>query len=304
MALTLELKDLSSRLIRKASAGNDGIRRIALHATTSTHGEDDVLKNIYDGLLKFGAGLLRGTIAACGLIINFSWTAVWQACTQAYFFLFNFNWNVSDADLDAQVKTAETALAAAKGRLAGQSLGYAVCGLIPTATIAVFNEPMAMYIMAELGEEAAEELSSSLASLLKLQFQQQARGAFISFFKNYRTLLRDCVGAIAQTLVDVGVITEDSMAKLYTNRNKPWSFAGALQESIDSLNDPAKQAYAEEFYDELQDACLDAGFIVTSGIDSYMATQKISNESFFGKEKIIEITPNRALDPDEEEHTP
>lgn len=304
MALTLTLSSLSSRAARIASTGSSGIRRIAIHATTSTSGEDDTLKNIYDGLLKFGAGLLKGTFVALGAIINFSWTAVWQACTQAYFFLFNFNWNVSDAELDAQIKAAEIGVAAAKGRLAGQSLGYAVCGIIPTATIAVFNEPMAMYIMAELGAEAAEELSASLASLLKLQFQQQARGAFISFFKNYRTLLRDCVGATAQTLVDLGVITEESMAKLYTNRDKPWSFSGALEESIESIKDPAEQAYAEEFYDELQDACLDAGFIVASGIDSYMASQKISNETFFGSERVIEIIPNRALDPGEEPTTP
>lgn len=296
MTLTLNLGDLGSRAARIASAGNSGIRRIATQATTRGADEENGLISVYNAINKFGSGLMRGTLQAFANLFTFSWSKLWGMLVGGFQFLINFNWNATDAQLDGQIKQAEIGLAAARGRLAGQSLGYAICGLVPTATIAVFNEPMALYILKELGEEAAEEISASLANLITLQFKQQARSAFVNLYKNYRSLFRTGVEGIAQTLVDVGVLTQDTVANMFIKRNEPWSFASALSDSIESIADPAEQAYAEEFWDELQDSCIDAGYIVAGGIDGYMAQQRISNLSVFGRERIIEITPNRAID--------
>lgn len=296
MALTLSLGSLSSRAARIASVGSAGIRRIAVNATTEQEDDDNALVNFYQGLEKFGQSLMRTVLQGFAGIFSFSWSKLWGQITSGTLFLINFNWNITNKELDEQIKQAEVGLAAARGSLAGQSLGYAICGVIPTATIAVFNEPLALYMMKELGEEAADEIAASLTTLLTLQFQQQVRRQFAALFKNYRTLLRGAAVGFAQILVAGGILTQDSVDKANKKRNEPWSFASALEESIESIKDPAEQAYTEEFWEEFQDSCIEAGFIIAGAADSYFAQQKMANASIFGSERTIEIEPIRTQD--------
>jgi hypothetical protein len=293
MTLTLSLNSLGSRTARIAAAGSNGIRRIAVNATTTHEDENNPLASIYEGIEKFGQSLIRGTLQAFGNLFSFSWSKLWGMAVSTGLFLINFNWNITDQQIDEQIKQAEVGLAAARGSLAGQSLGFAVCGLIPTATIAVFNEPLALYMMKELGEEAAEEIAQSLANLVTLQLQQQVRRGFFALFKNYRTLFRGAAIGFANILVSAGVLTQDSVNKANENRNKPWSLAGALESSIDSIKDPSEQAYAEEFWDEFQDSCIEAGFVVAGAADSYFAQQKLANQSLLGEYGVITIEPTR-----------
>lgn len=198
--------------------------------------------------------------------------------------------------IEAQIKQAEIALAAAKGSLVGQSLGYSICGLAPAATIAVFNQPLALYMMKELGEEAADDIAASLANLVTLQIQQNARVGFLALFKNHRNLIRGAAIGFANLLVRVGILTQKSVDKASKERNKPWSIASALEDSIESIKDPVDQAFYEELWDELADSCIEAGYIIASSADSYFAQQKMANESVFGTERIVEIQPVRNAD--------
>lgn len=294
MTLSLSISSLRSRAIRAAATANTGIRRIAVNATSTPENQDDPL---YNGLEKFGQSLMKGTLSVFSNIFSFSWTKFWGQAVKASLFLLNFNWNISDKQLDDQIKQAEIALAGARGSLAGQSLGFAVCGLIPTATIAVFNEPLALYMMKELGEEAAEEISQSLANVINLQLQLQVRRGFTALFKNYRTLFRGAAIGFAQTLVNFGVLDQESVDKANKNRNQPWSIAGALEDTIERIKDPQEQAYAEEFWDEFQEACIEAGFIVAGAADSYFAQQKMATQAAIGgDETTIELTFDRSID--------
>lgn len=297
MALTLSLTSLNSRIARTASAGSSGIRRIAVNATTAPTDDDNPLTSIYNGIEKFGQSLMRGTLNAIGAGFSFSWSKLWGTAVSTGLFLINFNWNITDKEIDEQIRQAELGVAAAKGALAGQSLGFAVCGFIPTATIAVFNEPLALYMLKELGEEAAEEISASLANLVRLQLRQQVRRGFFALFKNYRTLLRGAAIDFANILVSAGVLTQDSVDKANKNRNEPWSFSGALEDSIESIKDPMQQVYAEEFWDEFQEACIEAGFIVAGAADSFFAQQKLAGEALLGgRETTVEIDFDRSTD--------
>lgn len=293
MPLTLNLSNLSSRVARVASVGNAGVRRIAVNATASRDRQEEGLLGIYNAVEKFGRSLMSFAFNALKSLLTLDWKKLWEKVVGGVQFLLNFDWNTTDAQLDAQIKQAEIALAAAKGSLAGQSLGFAICGFAPAITTAVFNEPLGLYMMKELGEEAAEEIAGSLARLVSLQTQLAAKRAFFTIFKNYRTLLRGAALGIAQGLVFAGVLTQESVDKANKKRNEPWSFASALEESIDSIKDPEEQAYWEEFWEELGDSCIEAGFIIANSADSYFAMQKMANESTFGKDKTIEITLNR-----------
>jgi len=293
MPLTLNLSALSSRATRLASTGNAGVRRIAALATSSEEDDDGILSSVYNAVEKFGQSLMRRALTILSGIFTFSWSKFWASCTSAVRFVLNFNFNATDDQLDQQIKQAEIALAAAKGSLAGQSLGFAICGFLPAATIAVFNEPLALYMLKELGEEAADEIASSLATLVQLQVQQAARQVFTSLFKNYRTLFRGAAVGFAQQLANIGIFTQDSVDKANKNRNQPWSIAGALEESIESIKDPALQAYAEELWEEFGESCIEAGFIIANSADSYYAQQRIANESMFGSEHTVEIELSR-----------
>lgn len=292
MALTLVLGRLASRATRLSSTGGSGIRRIAALATSEEEDEGGI-SSVYNALAKFGTSLLKIAFRIVAGIFTFSWSKFWASCTSAIRFVLNFNFNASDAELDQKIKQAEISLAAAKGSLAGQSLGFAICGFLPTATIAVFNEPLALYMLKELGEEAAEEIAASLTTLVTLQIQQAARMAFTALFKNYRTLLRGAAINFAQGLANVGILTQESVDKANKERNRPWSIAGALEQSIESIDDPALQAYAEELWEEFNESCIEAGFIVAHGADSYAAQQRMANESMFGSEHTVEIELSR-----------
>lgn len=299
MAATLNLANLASRTIRKAATDGKGIRRIAINATASKDKEEGGIGGIYNAVEKFGRSLMSFAFNAIKGIFSFSWAKLWQQVVGGVRFLLNFDINITDTAINDQIKQAEVALAAAKGSLAGQSLGFAICGLVPAATVAVFNEPLALYMLEELGEEAADEIAGSLATLVTLQIQQAARKVAFSFFKNHRSLCRGAAIGFANLLVRAGILTQESVDKANKERNKPWSIASALEASIDSIKDPEAQAYAEEFWDEFGDSCVEAGYIIANSADSYFAMQKMANKSQFGSERIIEIQPIR--DPDEEE---
>ena len=296
MTLALNINNLSSRAIRLASTGGQGVRRIAANATTDGSDDDGAITSIYKAVEKFGQSLMSKALTTLGNGINFSWTKFWAGVTGGLLFLWNFDWNISDKQIDEKIKQAEIALAAAKGTLVGQSLGFTVCGFIPAATIAVFNEPLALYMMKELGEEAAEEIAGSLANLINLQFQQTVRQTFFGLFKNFRTLFRGAAIGFAQGMVQIGQFRQEDVDKAIKNRNQPFTFSGLKDEQIESISDPINEAYWESVWDEFQDSCIEAGFIVAAGADGFFAQQRMATQAALGTERLIEIQPIRNLD--------
>lgn len=295
MALALQIANLASRATRLASTQGQSIRRVA---TTATAREDDGeggFFDIFNGALKFGASLLSTVMGGLSFLA-FSFSKLWGQVVGGALFLWNFNWNITDKQIDEQIKQAEIALASTKGSLAGQALGFTVCGLLPAATIAVFNEALALYIIKEVGEEAVEEIAGSLTSLISLQFKQVVRTSFFALFKNYRTLFRGAARSIAQGLVSVGQLDQKSVDKMEKKRNEPWSFSNAKDEQIEAISSPIDKAYWEEFWDEFQDSCIEAGFVVASSTDGFFALQKMATQAALGEEHIVEIQPIRSLD--------
>ncbi|KJH69396.1 hypothetical protein [Aliterella atlantica] len=298
--VSLNLTQLASRQIRQAAVGNSGVRRIAISATNTQNKEDGGILSVYNAVEKFGRSLMSFAFARIKDFLSLDWGKLFQQISGGVMYLLNFNINISDTEIDEKIKQAEIALAGAKGSLAGQSLGFAICGVVPAATVAVFNEPLGLYMMKELGEEAADEIAGSLATLVSLQIQQSARKTMFQLFKNNRALCRTAALGVANLLVKVGYLTQESVDKANKDRNKPWSIASAHEESIDSIQDPEDKAYAENFWDEFGEACIEAGYIVANSADSYFAMQKMANQAQFGSEKVIEIQPIRNADDEDE----
>ncbi len=292
MAISLTLASMASRAVRTASTQGENVRRIA---TTGTAREDDGEGGFFDiasGALKFGASLLSAVWKGLGFI-GFSFSALYSQLQRGVLFIWNFNWNTSDAALNEQIKQAEIALAASKGSLVGTSLGFTVCGLIPAATIAVFNEALALYIIKEVGEEAVDEIAGALTGLIRLQFQQVVRQSFFALFKNFRTLFRGAASIFANGMVALGQFNRADVDKAIKNRNEPFSFSKLKNDQIEAISDPISEAYWEGVWDEFQDACIEAGFIVANSADSFFAQQKMATQAALGTEHLVEIQPVR-----------
>lgn len=120
--------------------------------------------------------------------------------------------------------------------------------------------------------------------------------AFIGIYKNYRSILRPAALGVASLLVRTGYFSQASIDKANKKRNEPWSFVTAHDETIESIKDPIEQAEAEEFWEELGDACIEAGYVIAGSLDSYFAQQKLANDATFGSEKTVEILLNRDAD--------
>ncbi len=168
-----------------------------------------------------------------------------------------------------------------------------VCGGIPAATIAVFNKPLAIHVLQELGEEAAEEIAGNVANLVRLLAQQAIRITFTTIFKNYRSLLRGAALGFARVLANTGLLTKEYVDNADKKRNEPWTFAEAIEERIEAIKDPKWENFFEELLEEFGEACIEAGYIVAGAADSFFAQQRLANDMYFGKEKTVEILLDR-----------
>lgn len=290
MAISVTLKGLASRAARAAIAGHTGVRSFQTSANADIERTDG---NWWDGIVRFGKFLCSGLITRIGYFFQISASAIWSWIWNTTVFLLNFNINATDKELDDQIKQGEIAIASARGSLKGAAVGWLVCGILPTATIAVFNEALAVHTLARVGEEAAEELAGLTANLISLQFQQTQRKFITETFKNHRALFRKGAIGFANLMVKAGMIDQESVDKANKERNKPWSIAGTISDTADRIKDPVIKAEYEEFWDEFSDACMEAGYVVAGAVDSYFAQQKVIDYTLNGDETIVEILPAR-----------
>lgn len=295
MPLSLELEQLGSRLIRKA-VSSDGIRRIAKNALEEKReGETNIIVRVYNAISKFGNSLMGETIKLLTTGFQFGWAALWGATVSAVQFIWNFNWNASDAELDSQINSSFNALAGSLGGTIGNALGWLACGAIPGVVIAAFNEPMGLYVLEQVGEEALEEIAGNLANLIKQTATSLVRAATIWSYKNIRTLWRKPDSVFKQQLIASGM-KPDSVEKAMQERNKPWSFAQKTEDFIDNIPNQFVKNFTEELFEEFADACIEAGYVVAGSVDSYLAMQKTANQNILGEEKTVEILLNRSAD--------
>lgn len=263
MTLALKLATLGSRLVRTAITGS-GTRRLAARrvATSPTGG------GALSGLKRFGNSLLKGIGDFFKGLGEINFAAIWSKCVSAYKFIYNFNWNITDKTLDAQIEQGKIAIAGALGGTFGSALGYAICGGVPTAALAVLNPSLALHVLDDLGEAALDEVAGHVANLINLTLQQTARMGFAHIYKNMRSVLRPAALGVAQFLVDKGVLSQASVDAANKKKGEPWSFASALDQTVDDIKDPLKQNFLEDFYEELGEACIEAGYVVAGSLDS------------------------------------
>lgn len=268
MALKIQLAQLGSRLIRSASIPG-GIRKIG--SGNQQQEEGGLISWVFNSLTKFVSALTGKIWQILVGGVRVSWTAIWGAIVSATQFIYNFNFNITEEEIEQQLQSSLIALAGTAGGTLGNAFGWLACGVLPGAAIFAFNEPLGLYVLENVGEEALDELAANLANLIQLSFSSAARAAAYYLFLKIRK----------------AYYGDKPISK------KPWSIALAVEEKIESIDNLALRQFVEEFLEESGEACIEAGYAVAGSVDAWLAQQKMAQQSMLGTNRTVEIEFNR-----------
>lgn len=282
----LVLRDLGSRKIRESSTGGSLIRTWSATATTSS-GDKGFLENLWDGASRFIGFLISGAIS----LLSFSWTKLWGWIVGGVTFVANFDWNVTDESINKQIQGLWDSFGGILGSAVGRAIGWIGCGLVPAAAIMTFNESLATHLLKEVGEQAIDEMLDAATEVIQAGFRMGVQASFLWLYKNVRRALKDPNNPFGMALRGiVGATNVENWGK-----GESWTIASAIENAIESIPNTFLKNFTEEAWEEGTEACIEAGYAIAGGIDSFLAEQAIANNNVLGTERIVEITPDRTV---------
>ncbi|MEG3859180.1 hypothetical protein [Microcoleus sp. herbarium12] len=187
--------------------------------------------------------------------------------------IWNFNFQISDQQIRSQQKSLLEGQAGVWGEALGSMVGT-LCGFslgrvayANQADLIRFNPDLIAKLdelrinnfdeNSELWEEAVENLKSAIASSSRAAMNIAGLEAYLNVRKAVKAIARGVnlasihpgLGKMVETWGEEG--------------QKPWSFASAQEEWIESLPDGAIQNFAEEFIEAAQDMCAESSIQVS-----------------------------------------
>jgi hypothetical protein len=280
---------LLSKVVRENIAGVDGIREIGTideigeSSSTSPQGgligglntAAGILSGIFKGFKGFFFGALQKAFQ-----ITLSFSSIFSYLVQGTIFLLNFDWNASDEEIDKQLQSSFTSWAAQVGGSLGGALGYFACGVAPTAAMFAFNPAMAAYVLAKTGPEALEEMQGYLVNIIRSSFRLASQFVFSQTYKTIRSLIKIGFSGIIPGIDRWGA-----------KNGARFTISGQVEKGIESIKNPALQAFTESFFEELGEGCVEGGFALTGAMDAFVYEQKIRENAQISE--LLEIKPNR-----------
>jgi hypothetical protein len=187
--------------------------------------------------------------------------------------IWNFNFQITDKQIRAQQKSMLESQAGVWGEALGSMVGT-LCGFslgriayANQADLIRFNPDLIAKLdelrinnfdeNSELWEEAVQNLKSAIASSSRAAMNIAGLEAYLNVRKAVKAIARGVnlsnfwpgLGKMVETWGEEG--------------QKPWSFASAQEEWIESLPDGAIQNFAEEFIENAQDMCAESSIQVS-----------------------------------------
>lgn len=286
MGISLKVSELTSRVVR-AKIGDRTINPMSANSGSSAGGSG-IISYVLSGIGSLGSFL----VSAIGGFFSFSWSKLWSLIVATKQFLWNFNWNASDKNLDALINEKYKQIVTQAGGALGNALGWIFCGILPAATVMAFNEPLGAYLMRNVGEEAIEELADNFGALFKLIFAQGTQIAITWAYKSVRKLIKSNTPLVRKIF---GKKIEAAVKAWGGEDSKPWSFATAYENQLEQIPNAMIRDALEEFGEEFDEACTEAGYVVANSVDSFYAEKMLEKQQFpvLGEMRYVEITPNR-----------
>lgn len=292
MTIEFNLERLTSRVVR-SDIGTRVIR--SLESGTTANGSGNAIVDFFmNGLGSLGNFLM----SSFGGFFKFSWTKFWSWFVATKQFIWNFNWNATDEQLDASIRSKWTALAGQLGGTLGNAFGYLACGILPGAVIFVFNQPLGAYVLKNVTEEFLEEFTENLGALLRSALILGTQILLTEVYKSARKLIKSQSKLVGKLF---GKNAEKAVQAWGEKGSKPWSFAQGTEDFLDNtFGEGAMRELAEEFLEEADEACIEAGYIVANSVDTWLSAEMLAQRetTTLGTTRYVEITPNREI-PDE-----
>lgn len=322
--MEIQLGDLVSKA-KSSLITNGGWRRLATGLSSpqtggsSGGGGGGVLGWIIGGLAKFTGWLLGKIWDGIKGLVSWAWSTAVQWVQQTFNFLWYFDWNATDETLDAAIKSQYEALLTQAGGALGGTLGWLVGGLAPGAIIFMLNEPLGVYVLNNVGQEALEEVTPLIGGLIQSALRVWTRHAITSTYKWFRQKIIASyefkgytdgdLQQVANAKIQSGEWNQEQ-ANDWLNSTKrirdaanaggerrPWSFHSKFEEWRKQNLPQWLQNAAEEFVEEFSDAFWEGLACVANSVDAYVAAQKVTAPSVLGQQTAVRITFNRALSP-------
>ena len=320
--MTIQLGDLVSRA-KSELITQGGWRKIATGLSSpqtggSGGGGGGVLGWII-GLAKFTGWLLGKIWDGIKSLISWAWSTAVQWIQQTFNFLWYFDWNAPDEALDASIKAQYQSLITQAGGALGGTLGWLVGGLAPGAIIFMFNEPLGVHVLNEVGQEALDEVLPLIGGLIRSTLRVWTRHAITNTYKTFRKSViasyefkgftdgqlqeaannKIASGEWTQTQADDWLNTTKRIrdAANAGGQRKPWTFSEKFQEWRKQNLPEWLHNAAEEFVEEFSDAFWEGLACVAGSVDAHVAAQKLTAPSVLGQQSGVRITFNRATTP-------
>jgi len=262
------VESLESTQIRQ-KIGNAGTRIFKASAETKqTNNDGGILGWLWNGATRF-IGLIGSEAFK---LIGFTLTGLWGLFVSTAQFIYNFNWNITDKEIDNQIAQSWSALSGMFGGALGNLVGYLGCGVLPGAVMFAFNEPLGVHVLKNVSEELAEEFLANVANVTRYAFQSGVQSLLLWAFKNTRKLIKDNTGFVQKMF---GAGAADVVKAWGKEGSKPWSFAKAVNDKVESIPNEAVRNFVEEFLEEAWEGCVEAGYVVANSVDSFIAAEKL-----------------------------
>lgn len=207
----------------------------------------------------------------------------------------SFDWNATDKQLEATLKAQDVALASAWGgalgvgasSLVGVSIGRGVGMSVPRIGSAQFSQQ----IYNAVKEEALDNFQGDWTAALNVTKQQAVSSTAVKGYMMLRTALKTLPNELLSKYFS------ESQVKFI---KEEWgqgiggqiTFNSFMDETIEKIESPALEAFAEEFVDEFWDNIVDLGYVICRELDDGYRAVELERLGNGGDRTTVRLNPN------------
>lgn len=276
MAINLIARGFRSEGLRRVATGGRN-RRVTTKLFRKNEKAQGALKWVNNWAGRFLSYLYK--VSGLERLVNaFTATNFWEMISSGGLFLLDFNFNISEEEIQKQIDAAYTQIFAAAGGVIGMSLGYFVCGAIPSGALMVINKYAGMYAFSQLGEEYVRELSGALGTVAESTFRALKTHFMFFVFQNLRNYWKIATWQKRENdlllALDLAGLDSKKISEIFEKQKEPWIISEKVENFIGGIKNNKIRAAANAIWDRFLDGCVDAGYVVAGSIDEFFITDE------------------------------
>jgi len=215
-----------------------------------------------------------GTVALQGLLVAGTIGSLLRFAIRGVQFLWRFNFNITDKQIVAQQKSLIDSLYGQAGSTIGSAIGSLFCGAAPVEFLKrnklVKVNPVMLAKLREVSKfdphsdeygEIYEEVMENAKALVNAGTRVASQWIFLESYKNVRKWIKAGSNAINLKKFLPGL--DNIIQKWGEEGSQPWSFASAMEEAIESIDDQRLQTFTEELVESFMESCTESAMVIS-----------------------------------------